>query len=214
MLGTLLRFTLFCRVWHYLLTVSTEDTILNFREQKEEVLLSALTVFQVRGQLYGSCLTWDFRGEKEGFKSGVQGQHKNSRESEHQQFEIASGFCFSLLLKANPQMRGLRCENGVSGGGQKGEKHKHLSNTQQISIFKIPNSAVKFRGKWRPWGNRGFVLIWNIALCAYFVQDFLSAEHIVLHPKQTLLFLPVTLLQLTITSHATMTNEHESHSYP
>lgn len=94
---------------------------------------------------------------------------------------------------------------GVQKGRSKAKEH--LSAIQQISIFKIPNSAVKFQGKWRASGKRGFVLIWNVTLCAYFVQDFLFGGQIILHPKQTLLFLLVTALQLIITSHTTITNE-------
>lgn len=152
---------------------------------------------------------------KGGSRWGEQGQHKHSRASEHQHLELAPGLGSGPPLKANPQMRGPRCVSGVSGGRRReGAKHKHLSDIQQISIFKIPNSAVKFQGKWRAWGKRGFVLIWNVALCAYFVQDFLSGGQIILHPKQTLLFLLVTALQLIITSHTTITNECEPHHYP
>lgn len=115
----------------------------------------------------------------------------------------------------SPDERSKMREWSFWGGGRReGAKHKHLTDTQQISIFKIPNSAVKFQGKWRAWGKRGFVLIWNVALCAYFVQDFLSGGQIILHPKQTLLFLLDTALQLIITSHTTTTNEYESHHYP
>lgn len=127
--------------------------------------------------------------------------------------------CIRLLFRStseskSPDERSKMREWSFWGGRREWAKHKHLSSMQQISIFKIPNSAVKFQGKWRPRGKKGFVLIWNVALCSYFVQDFLSAEQIILHPKQTLLFLLVTVLQLIITSHATMTNEHESHHYP
>lgn len=116
----------------------------------------------------------------------------------------------------SPDERSKMREWSFWGGRREEAKHKHLSDIQQISIFEIPlnsNSAVKFQGKWRAWGKRGFVLIWNVAFCAYFVQDFLSWGQIILHPKQTLLFLLVTL-QLIITSHTTITNEHESHHYP
>lgn len=97
--------------------------------------------------------------------------------------------CIRLLFRStseskSPDERSKMREWTFWGSRREWAKHKHLSNMQQISIFKIPNSAVKFQGKRRPQGKRGFLLIWNIGLCAYFVQDFLSAEQTIFIQKK------------------------------
>lgn len=179
------------------------------------MLLSASTAFQFRDQLYGSSLTPDFRGEEEVPDEGYKGStntHVHLSISTSSLHQASVSFYFRKQIP-RWEVQDARMEF-LGWGRREGAKHKHLTDMQQISIFKIPNSAVKFQGKWRAWGKRGFILIWNVALCAYFVQDFLSGGQIILHPKQTLLFLLDTALQLIITSHTTTTNEYESHHYP
>lgn len=172
-------------------------------------------MFQFRDQLYGSSLTPDFRGEKEVPDEGSKGSTNTHEHLSISTWSLHQASVPFHLWKQIPRREVQDAWVEFLGGAEgKGAKHKHLSDIQQISIFKIPNSAVKFQGKWRAWGKRGFVLIWNVALCAYFVQDFLSGGQIILHPKQTLLFLLVTALQLIITSHTTITNECEPHHYP
>lgn len=122
---------------------------MNFREQKEEVLLSASTVFQFKIQLYGSSLT--LKAKRRVLNEGCKDSTKNSHESEHQQFEIASGFCFVLLLKANPQMRGLRCVSGVSGGTERKKQSISICQIRSRSAFlKFQTLLLNFKGNEDP----------------------------------------------------------------
>lgn len=97
-------------------------------------------------QRSGSWLIPDMRGEKEGSRWGVQGHHKNSRESEHRQFEIASSFCSVLLLKAAPQMRGPRCVNGVSGGGRREWVISICQICSRSAFLKFRTLLLNFKG--------------------------------------------------------------------
>lgn len=150
--GTLLRFTLFLHTVtlsaHY---INRGHNIEFQRTEGSKSIVICLNSVSIQRSALWLFPDTRLQRRKGGSRWGEQGQHKHSRASEHQHFEPAPGFGFAPLLKANPQMRGPRCVNGVSGGTEGKEQSISICQIFSRSAFlKFQTLLLNFKGNEEP----------------------------------------------------------------